>query len=116
MQQCYIGNKINKIGQYIQEYVKHNKMWVVQEFVGHGIGQEFHEYPSIPHTLNEDMEFRVPLELGQTFSVEPIIALNKTRIKVKKDKWAVVGRDSPLAAQFEATVGINEEGVEVFCQ
>ena len=116
IQQCHPGNKINAIGRDIESYVKHNKMWVVGDFVGHGIGQKFHEYPTIPHVLNEDMEFSAKLEVGQTFSIEPIITDKMTRHKVKRDRWTVVAKDAKLAAQFEATVGITEDGAEVFCK
>ena len=116
IQQCHPGNKISNIGRYIEQYVKHNKLWVVGDFVGHGVGQNFHEYPTIPHVLNEDMEFSAKMEVGQTFSIEPIITNKMTRHKVMRDKWTVIAKDAKLAAQFEATVGITEDGVEVFCK
>jgi methionyl aminopeptidase len=117
LQQCFPGNKIGNIGKYIEEYIAHNKMHVAEEFVGHGIGLQFHESPSIPHFLVEEsksLSASTRMEPGQTFTIEPIITMHKTRHKLKNDGWSVIGKS--LAAQFEATVGINEENYEVFCK
>lgn len=115
IQQCYFANKVRNIGAAIEEYVNNNGMWVAGDFVGHGIGKRFHEFFSVPHILSEDISFSFPLQIGQTFTVEPIVCLKKSRFKTAKDKWTVQG--NKLAAQFEATVGINQVGkVEIFCQ
>ena len=114
LQQCAPYALIRNIGRYIEEYVNHNKMWVVGNFTGHGISTNFHEGPTIPHVFSEDFQFKLPMHSGMTFTIEPIITLKKTRHRVLNDNWTVKGKQ--LAAQFEATIGINETGYEVFCR
>jgi methionyl aminopeptidase len=114
IQQCFPEGKIGDIGKYIEEYIAHNKMYVAKDFVGHGIGQNFHENPSIPHVLTEGYNAEVRMHPGDCFTVEPIILLHHTKQKVLHDGWTVLGKS--LAAQFEATIGINETGYEVFAR
>ena len=87
---------------------------VVRDFCGHGIGTTFHESPNILHygTKNTGME----LKPGMTFTIEPMINAGKFATKMLNDGWTAVTKDKSLSAQFEHTVGITENGYEIFTE
>src|SRR5690606_1253340 len=85
---------------------------VVRDFVGHGVGQLFHDEPNIMH-------FGVPgtgvaLKPGMIFTIEPMINLGRPHVKILSDGWTAVTRDRTLSAQCEHSIGITEAGVEIF--
>ena len=111
------GVMIGEIGKAIEEYITKNTTYKVSpDFVGHGIGEKFHMFPAIHH-INESnsIEAHIPMTFGMTFAVEPIICELTTDFKVMTDGWTVKTKKG-LAAQFEATVGVTEDGVEIFAQ
>lgn len=104
------GNTIGDIGWAIQSFAEKNRCSVVREFVGHGVGFEFHEPPQIPHYgKRRDGIVLVP---GMVFTIEPMINLGRKDLRVLEDKWTAVTRDSSLSAQFEQTVLVTEDGFE----
>ena len=106
------GLKIGDIGHEIQTYVEDKGFSVVKDFCGHGISTVFHEPPNILHygKKNTGME----LNPGMTFTIEPMINAGKYDIKVLDDGWTAVTKDKSLSAQFEHTIGITENGYEIF--
>ena len=82
----------------------------MKEFVGHGVGQKFHCGPSIVHTRNNERRKMVP---NQTFTIEPMLTLGSTRGDMWRDGWTVTTSDKKWTAQFEHTLLITEDGVEV---
>ena len=108
------GLKIGDIGHEIQTYIEDKGFSVVKDFCGHGISTIFHEPPNILHygKKNTGME----LEPGITFTIEPMINAGKYDIKVLDDGWTAVTKDKTLSAQFEHTVGITENGYEIFTE
>ncbi len=104
------GNTIGDIGWAIQQYAEGAKCSVVREFVGHGVGFEFHEPPQVPHYGRRGEG--VPLVPGMVFTIEPMINLGKKELRVLSDKWTAVTRDASLSAQFEQTVLVTENGYE----
>ncbi len=104
------GNTVGDIGWAIQGYAESQQCSVVREFVGHGVGFAFHEAPQIPHYGNRGEG--VVLVPGMVFTIEPMINLGKKDLKVLKDKWTAVTRDSSLSAQFEQTVLVTDTGFE----
>jgi methionyl aminopeptidase len=106
------GLKIGDIGHEIQTYVEDKGFAVVKDFCGHGISTVFHEPPNILHygKKNTGME----LNPGMTFTIEPMINAGKYDIKVLDDGWTAVTKDKSLSAQFEHTIGITENGYEIF--
>ena len=106
------GLKIGDIGHEIQTYVEDKGFSVVKDFCGHGISTVFHEPPNILHygKKNTGME----LNPGMTFTIEPMINAGKYDIKVLGDGWTAVTKDKSLSAQFEHTLGITENGYEIF--
>ena len=106
------GLKLGYIGHKIQSYVEDKGFSVVKDFCGHGISTVFHEPPNILHygKKNTGME----LNPGMTFTIEPMINAGKYDIKVLDDGWTAVTKDKSLSAQFEHTIGITENGYEIF--
>ncbi|MEE8308761.1 MAG: type I methionyl aminopeptidase [Hyphomicrobium sp.] len=106
------GLTTGHIGAAIQSYAESERCSVVRDFCGHGLGQVFHDRPNILH-YGEEGE-GVTLEPGMLFTIEPMINLGRSHVKVLPDGWTAVTRDRELSAQFEHTVGVTETGCEVF--
>ena len=106
------GIKLGDIGNEIQSYVENKGFSVVKDFCGHGISNVFHEYPNILHYGKKDTGIK--LESGMTFTIEPMINAGKYDVKILDDGWTAVTKDKTLSAQFEHTVGITENGYEIF--
>jgi len=106
------GATTGDIGAAIQRYAEAERCSVVRDFCGHGVGDVFHDKPNILHYGNpgEGLE----LAPGMVFTIEPMINLGRPHVKILKDGWTAVTRDRSLSAQFEHTVGITEDGCEVF--
>ena len=108
------GLKLGDIGHEIQKYVEARGFSVVRDFCGHGIGDNFHEPPNILHygKKNTGAELRP----GMTFTIEPMINSGKYDVKILDDGWTAVSKDKSLSAQFEHTVGIKDNGYEIFTE
>ena len=118
------GATLADIGRAIQAHAEANRCSVVQDYCGHGIGRVFHDAPSVLHYAvsrerNPDKDRALAqqglvLRPGMIFTIEPMVNLGTWEVKLKKDGWTVVTRDRQLSAQFEHTVGVTGDGVEVF--
>ncbi len=108
------GIKLGDIGYTIQSFVEDKGFSVVRDFCGHGISTTFHESPNILHygTKNTGMELRP----GMTFTIEPMINSGKYDVRMLNDGWTAVTKDKSLSAQFEHTLGITENGYEIFTE
>ncbi|HVV79225.1 MAG TPA: type I methionyl aminopeptidase [Pseudolabrys sp.] len=106
------GATTGDIGYAIQTFVEAQHMSVVRDFCGHGLGRLFHDEPNIVHVGRPGEG--VVLKPGMFFTVEPMINLGRPHVKVLSDGWTAVTRDRSLSAQFEHTVGVTKDGVEVF--
>ena len=108
------GLSLGDIGETIQTYVEEKGFSVVRDFCGHGISTTFHEAPNILHygKKNTGMELRP----GMTFTIEPMINAGKYDVKMLNDGWTAVTKDKSLSAQFEHTLGITENGYEIFTE
>ena len=108
------GTHLGDIGEAIQTYVEKKGFSVVRDFCGHGIGKTFHLEPNVLHygTKNSGME----LSPGMTFTIEPMINSGKYDVKMLNDGWTAVTKDKSLSAQFEHTLGITENGYEIFTE
>ena len=104
------GNTVGDIGYAIQSYAEGQGCSVVREFVGHGVGVDFHEAPQIPHYGKPGLGVR--LVPGMVFTIEPMINLGKKELVVLDDGWTAVTKDGSLSAQFEQTLLVTESGVE----
>ena len=108
------GIKLGDIGNEIQTYVEAKGFSVVRDFCGHGIGDKFHEPPNILHYGKKNTG--VELKPGMTFTIEPMINSGKFEVKILDDGWTAVSKDKSLSAQFEHTVGIKDNGYEIFTE
>ncbi len=111
IQAVKLGGKTGDIGYAIQEFVEPLGYSVVREFCGHGIGKNFHEEPQILHYGNPGDG--VEIKKGMVFTIEPMINQGGPELRVLSDKWTAVTEDGSLSAQFEHTLYVGENGVEV---
>ncbi|NER30468.1 MAG: type I methionyl aminopeptidase [Symploca sp. SIO1C4] len=105
------GARIGDIGAAIQEYAEENGFSVVRDFVGHGVSKIFHTAPQIPHYGKRGRGKRI--RPGMVFTIEPMINEGTWEVKVLADKWTAITKDRKLSAQFEHTVAVTEDGVEI---
>ncbi|MFO1174802.1 MAG: type I methionyl aminopeptidase [Paracoccaceae bacterium] len=106
------GKTFGDIGHAIQTYVEMNRMSVVRDFCGHGLGRVFHAPPNVLHYGRPGTGPR--LEEGMFFTIEPMVNLGRPETKVLADDWTAVTRDKSLSAQFEHSVGVTADGCELF--
>ena len=106
------GVKLGDIGHVIQVHAEQNYYSVVRDYCGHGIGDQFHEEPQVLHygSPNTGLE----LKPGMTFTIEPMLNAGKYATKVKADGWTVETKDGRLSSQWEHTMLVTDNGVEVF--
>ncbi len=106
------GNTFGDIGHAIQSYVEAQRMSVVRDFCGHGLGRVFHAPPNVLHYGRPGTGPR--LEEGMFFTIEPMVNLGRPETKVLADDWTAVTRDKSLSAQFEHSIGVTRDGCEIF--
>ncbi len=106
------GATLGDLGFAIQSYVERQRLSVVREFCGHGLGRAFHEPPNVLHFGRPGEG--VVLRPGMFFTVEPMVNAGRPDVKILDDGWTAVTRDRSLSAQFEHTVGVTATGVEIF--
>lgn len=106
------GVRLGDIGHAIQRHAEGHRYGVVRDFCGHGVGRLFHDSPEVVHvgTPGTGPE----LKPGMFFTIEPMINLGKPGVKMLDDGWTAVTRDRSLSAQFEHSIGITEDGCEIF--
>ncbi|CAN5124043.1 type I methionyl aminopeptidase [soil metagenome] len=106
------GATFGDVGYAIQTYVESQRMSVVRDFCGHGIGRLFHDAPNVLHYGRPGAD--ETLQAGMIFTVEPMVNLGKSGTKILGDGWTAVTRDKSLSAQCEHTVGVTADGIEIF--
>ena len=106
------GNRLGDVSHAIQSFAERQRYSVVRDFCGHGLGRAFHEAPEVVHAGKPGTG--PELRPGMFFTIEPMINIGKPAVKVLDDGWTAVTRDRQLSAQFEHSVGITEEGCEIF--
>jgi len=106
------GIHLGDIGEIIQTYVEKKGFSVVRDFCGHGIGKTFHEPPNVLHYGKKGDGIK--LQTGMIFTIEPMINEGIYNTKLLQDGWTAVTKDKSLSAQFEHTVGVTDDGFEIF--
>ena len=101
---------LNDIGKQIEKYAKGQNCSVVREFVGHGVGFDFHEAPQVVHFASDVNDIK--LVENMVFTIEPMINLGKKDVIIKEDNWTAVTKDGSLSAQFEQTLLVTKNGFE----
>jgi len=106
------GARLGDIGHAIQSYAEGERCAVVRDFCGHGLGRVFHDAPNILHYGEPGTGLE--LKEGMFFTVEPMINLGTWQVKLLNDGWTAVTRDKSLSAQYEHSIGVTADGVEIF--
>lgn len=113
IEQVKPGNHVGDIGYTIQNYIEPLGFSVVRDYCGHGTGKKFHDEPQVSHVGKKGSD--VKLEKGMVFTIEPMINAGDYRTILSKiDNWTVTTRDKSLSAQFEHTMAVTDDGVEIF--
>lgn len=111
VEQCHPGRRLGDVSYAVQEHVERHGFSVVRAFVGHGIGRALHEDPQVP---NFGEAGRGPLlKPGMVLAIEPMVAMGGWEVRILSDRWTAVTEDGSLAAHFEHTVAISENGPDV---
>ncbi|MEA3013299.1 MAG: methionyl aminopeptidase [Sphingomonadales bacterium] len=106
------GNRLGDVAHAIQSHAEAHRYSVVRDFCGHGLGRVFHDAPEVVHAGRPGTG--PELLPGMFFTIEPMINIGKAAAKVLDDGWTAVTRDRSLSAQFEHSVGITDDGCEIF--
>ncbi|PIE16359.1 MAG: type I methionyl aminopeptidase [Rhodobacterales bacterium] len=106
------GNTFGDIGHAIQSYVEAQRMSVVRDFCGHGLGRVFHAPPNVLHYGRAGTG--PVLEEGMFFTIEPMVNLGRPETKILADDWTAITRDKTLSAQFEHSLGVTADGCDIF--
>ena len=111
IQECQPGRRLSDVSHAVQSHVEAHGFAVVRAFVGHGIGRALHEEPQIPNFGDPG---RGPqLRAGMVLAIEPMVTMGSWEVKVLDDGWTAVTQDGSLAAHFEHTVAVTDNGPEV---
>ena len=106
------GATLGDLGSAIQRHAEAQRFSVVRDFCGHGVGRVFHDSPNIVHYGEPGAG--LPFREGMFFTVEPMINAGRCDVKVLNDGWTAVTKDRSLSAQFEHSVGVTKDGVDIF--
>jgi len=106
------GNTFGDIGHVIQRFAEAQRCSVVRDFCGHGLGRQFHSAPNVLHYGRAGAGAK--LEPGMFFTIEPMVNLGRPETKILSDEWTAVTKDRSLSAQYEHSIGVTEEGCEIF--
>jgi methionyl aminopeptidase len=112
IEQAKPGNRLGDIAAAIQRHAEASRYTVVRDFCGHGLGRLFHDSPEVVHAGRPGTG--PELKPGMFFTVEPMINIGRPDVKLLDDGWTAVTRDRSLSAQFEHSIGITEDGCEIF--
>ena len=106
------GNRMGDVANAIQRHAEKHRYGVVRDFCGHGVGRLFHDAPEVVHVGKPGTG--PELRPGMIFTIEPMINIGRPDVKLLDDGWTAVTRDRSLSAQFEHSIGITEDGCEIF--
>eukprot|EP01091_Cochliopodium_minus_P015164 TRINITY_DN5311_c0_g1_i2.p1 TRINITY_DN5311_c0_g1~~TRINITY_DN5311_c0_g1_i2.p1 ORF type:complete len:290 (+),score=57.62 TRINITY_DN5311_c0_g1_i2:247-1116(+) len=110
---CKSGKKISDIAKIISQIARENKYSVSPDFMGHGIGKNFHQLPYVPHDDKECEDGDLFMKEGMIFTVEPILMQHRNYCNILRDRWTAVSEDGGLCAQSENTILITNDGAEI---
>jgi methionyl aminopeptidase len=109
--ECRPGRRVSDVSHAVQRYVEGHGFSVVRAFVGHGIGRQLHEDPQVPNFGDPG---RGPqLKPGMVLAVEPMVTMGTHEVRILDDHWTAVTADGSLAAHFEHTIAVTDDGPEV---
>ena len=113
IEQAVVGNRISDISRGVQQCVEDRGLHIVREYTGHGVGRQMHEPPQVLNYVAGDVDGAYTMQPGLVIAIEPMVQRGTWETRTLKDKWTVVSKDSSLAAHFEHTVAITNNGPEI---
>lgn len=113
IRQCVVGNRVVDVSRAVQRYVEGNGLYVVREYTGHGVGRQMHESPQVLNYESDDVDSAHVMQPGLVIAIEPMVQYGTWETKTLKDNWTVISKDHSLAAHFEHTVAITNNGPEI---
>lgn len=111
IEQARVGHDVHDIGRAIEAYATEHGLYVVKQYVGHGVGRSMHEKPSVPN-FKTDVR-GLTLQNGMTIAIEPMITIGSPDVYLLKDGWTAVTSDCSLAAHFEHSIAITHNGPQI---
>jgi methionyl aminopeptidase len=111
VEQCLPGNRLGDVSNAVQTTVEAEGLSVVRSLVGHGIGRSMHEEPQIPNYGPAGKG--IVLEEGMVLAIEPMVTAGRHMVRMGDDGWAIYSQDGSLAAHFEFTVAVTEDGPRI---
>jgi methionyl aminopeptidase len=111
--QAQPGRRIVDISRAVQRYVEAHGFHVVREYTGHGVGRQMHEAPQVLNYESQDPDGQLILEPGLVIAIEPMVQIGTWQTRTLKDNWTVISKDYSLAAHFEHTIAITNNGPEI---
>lgn len=108
-----VNNRVIDISRVVQQYVEAHGMYIVREYTGHGVGRQMHEAPQVLNYASDDPDGQTVLRPGLVIAIEPMVQAGTYLTRTLKDNWTVISKDGSLAAHFEHTVAITNNGPEI---
>jgi len=113
IEQAVAGNRVVEIGRAVQRHVEAHELHIVREYTGHGVGRQMHEAPQILNYVAGDADGNIVLAPGMVIAIEPMVQCGTWETKTLRDNWTVISKDRSLAAHFEHTIAITNNGPEI---
>jgi methionyl aminopeptidase len=113
IEQMVVGNRIVDASRAVQKVVEEAGLHVVREYTGHGVGRQMHEPPQVLNYVGNDPDGQLVLEPGLVVAIEPMVQIGTWQTRTLRDEWTVISRDHSLAAHFEHTVAVTNNGPEI---
>ncbi len=111
--QAQVGKRVVDISRAVQRCVEAQRMHIVREYTGHGVGRQMHEAPQVLNYESQDPDGQTILRSGLVIAIEPMVQLGTWQTRTLRDKWTVISKDFSLTAHFEHTVAITNNGPEI---
>lgn len=111
--QAVVGNRVVDISRAVQQVVEGAGLHVVREYTGHGVGRQMHEPPQVLNYVGGDPDGMLVLEPGVVIAIEPMVQVGMWQTRSLRDGWTVVSKDGSMAAHFEHTVAVTNNGPEI---
>jgi methionyl aminopeptidase len=113
IEQMVVGKRIGDVSRAVQQVVEAAGLHVVREYTGHGVGRQMHEPPQVLNYVGNDPDASLVLEAGLVVAIEPMVQIGTWQTRTLRDEWTVISKDHSLAAHFEHTVAVTNNGPEI---
>jgi len=113
IEQATIGNRVIDVSRAVQRAVEAHRFHIVREYTGHGVGRQMHEAPQVLNYVTNDADANIVLTPGMVIAIEPMVQIGTWETKLLRDNWTVISKDRSLAAHYEHTIAITNNGPEI---